>query len=180
MLLARDTSALLIVDLQERLLPHIHDAQRVVEHATWLLGVARRLGVPVIASEQYPTGLGTTTAGLRALLEPSEVVEKVHFSCVAEGCLQPRPEWERQQFVLCGTEAHVCVLQTALGLMQAGKDVFVVAEAVSSRSTADREQAIARLRQCGAQIVSREMVAFEWLGRAATDEFRDVSRRFLR
>jgi nicotinamidase-related amidase len=180
MRLARDSSALLIVDLQERLLPHIHDAGIVLEHAQWLLGVARRLGVPVIASEQYPSGLGATAPALRALLEPREIVEKVHFSCVAEGCLQPHPAWERQLVVICGTEAHVCVLQTALGLLEAGKTVFVVAEAVGSRKPADRDLAIARMRQCGAQIVSREMVAFEWLGRAATDEFRDVSRRFLR
>ena len=145
MRLARDSSALLIVDLQERLLPHIHDAGIVLEHAQWLLGVARRLGVPVIASEQYPSGLGATAPALRALLEPREIVEKVHFSCVAEGCLQPHPAWERQQVVICGTEAHVCVLQTALGLLDAGKTVFVVADAVARAS---RPTASWRSRAC--------------------------------
>lgn len=180
MLLARDSSALLIVDLQERLLPHIDAAEPLVGHVTWLLGVARRLNVPVVASEQYPAGLGSTAASLRALLAPEEIVEKVHFSCVAEGCLQRHATWTQRQFVVVGTEAHVCVLQTALGLLEAGKAVFVVAEAVGSRKASDREQALARMRQCGAQIVSREMVAFEWLGCAATEEFRDVNRRFLR
>ena len=180
MLLARETSALLIIDLQERLLPHIDAAESVLAQTAWLLAVARRLGVPVVTTEQYPAGLGPTAASLRALLTQDEVVEKVHFSCVAEGSLQRHATWARDQFVVAGTEAHVCVLQTVLGLLGAGKQVCVLAEAVGSRKAADRELALARMRQCGAQIVSREMVAFEWLGRAATEEFRDVNRRFLR
>jgi nicotinamidase-related amidase len=179
-LLERDASALLLVDLQERLLPHIADGESVLRHATWLLGVARRLGVPVAASEQYPAGLGTTAAALRAQLAPDEIVEKVHFSCVAEGCLERSAAWQRRQFVVAGTEAHVCVLQTVLDLLGTGKQVFVVSEAVGSRNPADRECALARMRQRGAHIVTREMVAFEWLHRAATDEFRTVHREFLR
>jgi nicotinamidase-related amidase len=180
MLLSRDTSALLIVDLQERLLPHIHDGETVLAHAVWLLGVARHLGVPVVVTEQYPAGLGPTTPALRTQLHANELVEKVHFSCVAEGSIQRHPAWKRSQFVVAGTEAHVCVLQTVLGMIEAGKQVFVVAEAVGSRKPSDRSLGLDRMRACGAQVVSREMVAFEWLGRAATDEFREMNRRFIR
>jgi nicotinamidase-related amidase len=180
MLLERDASALLLVDLQDRLLPHIADGENVLQQAVWLLAVARRLAVPVAASEQYPAGLGPTAATLRAQLAPGEIVEKVHFSCVAEGCLERSAVWQRRQLVVAGTEAHVCVLQTVLDLIATGKQVFVVSQAVGSRNPADRDCALARMRQCGAHIVTREMVAFEWLHRAATDEFRAVHREFLR
>lgn len=179
-LIAAERSALLLVDLQERLLPHIHDGGQVLDAALWLTHIARRLSVPVVASEQYPKGLGPTAPTLRALLRDEEVVEKVHFSCVAEGCLVPNPAWARAQFVVAGTEAHVCVLQSVLGLLAEGKDVFVVADAIGSRHPTDRDLGIARMRDAGAQVVSREMVAFEWLARADTDVFREISRKYIR
>ena len=179
-LVRAERSALLLIDLQERLLPHIHEGGMALEHGIWLARIARRLGVPIVASEQYPQGLGPTAAPLRELLQPEEIVEKVHFSCVAEGCLAVHPTWARSQFVVAGTETHVCVLQSVLGLLAEGKDVFVVADAVGSRRAADRDLGIARMRDAGAQIVSREMVAFEWLARAGSDVFREISRNFIR
>ena len=179
-LISAERSALLLIDLQARLLPHIHDGAQALDHCVWLTRIAQRTGVPVVASEQYPQGLGSTVPALRELLEDREIVEKIHFSCVAEGCLAPHPVWTRAQFVVAGTETHVCVLQTVLGLLAEGKDVFVVADAVGSRRPADRDLGLARMRDAGAQIVSREMVAFEWLARAGTDLFRDVSRNFIR
>ncbi len=179
-LVSAERSALLLIDLQERLLPHIHEGDDALAAALWLTRIARRLSVPVVASEQYPKGLGPTAPALRELLRDEEIVEKVHFSCVAEGCLVPHAVWGRAQFVVAGTETHVCVLQTALGLLAEGKDVFVVADAVGSRRQRDRDLGIARMRDAGAQVVSREMVAFEWLGRAGTDVFREISRDYLR
>lgn len=180
MLMDREQSALLVIDIQERLLPHIEDWQRVLENALWLTRLAQRLAVPVMASEQYPKGIGHTHAALTALLPPSAIGEKNHFSCVAAQCLPALAGAERRQMVVCGIESHVCVLQTALDLRWQGKEVFVVADAVGSRRAADRDLALARMRGHGIEVVSREMVAFEWLKRAATDEFRDVSQRFLR
>lgn len=115
-----------------------------------------------------------------ARIEPDEIVEKIHFSAVTGGCLEALPDFSRRQIVLTGTETHVCVLQTALDLLALGKEVFVVAEAVGSRRLTDKELGLARLRQEGCRIVSREMVAFEWLGKAGTDLFRQISREFLR
>jgi nicotinamidase-related amidase len=108
------------------------------------------------------------------------IVEKVHFSCVAEGCLFDLPAYAREQMIVAGTEAHVCVLQTCMGLLTEGKQVYVVADAVGSRDPENADLALERLRQNGAQIVSREMVAFEWLQRAGTDVFRRVSRAYIR
>ena len=180
MLLRSDTSTLLIVDVQERLLPAIDDGERVLHNCTWLVRLAHELGVPVGVSEQYPQGLGPTVAALRELVSPEHIVQKVHFSCVAEGCLAQLPGFAREQMVVAGTEAHVCVLHTCMDLLSEGRQVFVVADAVGSRNPLDREAALARLRQNGAQIVTREMVAFEWLRRAGTDLFRRISRDFIR
>lgn len=180
MLMDRNHSALLIIDIQERLLPHIEDWQRILENALWLTRVAQRLGVPVMASEQYPKGIGHTHAELASRLPPEAIAEKMHFSCAAAQCLTGLAGNERRQAVICGVESHVCVLQSALELRWQGKEVFVVADAVGSRRAADRDLALARMRGHGVEIVSREMVAFEWLKRAGTDEFREVSKDFLR
>ena len=180
MLIRKHQSTLLFVDVQERLLPHISDGERLLANCIWLARIAGRVGVPIIASEQYPQGLGRTVPPLREWITAEAVVEKVHFSCVTDGCLKDHPAYARQQMVVAGTEAHVCVLQTVLDLADQGKEVFVVADAVSSRAPADRELALARMRASGVNIVSREMVAFEWLERAGTDLFREVNREFLR
>ncbi len=180
MLIERDKSVLLVVDIQERLLPHIHEGQAVLDNAVWLVQVAQRLGVPVMLSEQYPKGIGPTVAVLQGLTSPECIGEKLHFSCVAAKCLERLPGADRPQVVVAGTESHVCVLQTVLDLRGQGKEVFVVADAIGSRKPSDKELALARMRSHGIHIVSREMVAFEWLKQAGTDEFRAISREFLK
>ena len=180
MLIKADQSLLLVIDIQERLAPAIHDTAAVTAHNLWLVEVARRLSVPVLATVQYPKGLGPLVPALADKLAPEEVVEKIHFSAVADGCLENEPAFTRRQVVITGTDTHVCVLQTALDLLGRGKEVFVVAEAVGSRRPEDKALALERLRQAGCVIVSREMVAFEWLHRAGTDLFRAVSREFIR
>lgn len=179
-LIRAEQSALLLVDLQERLLPQIHDWQRVIGHADWLVQVAQRLDVPVAATEQYPKGIGPTHPLLAARLPAGSVGAKLHFSCVAGDCLPGLPGMSRPQVVVCGTEAHVCVLQTVLELAAAGKQVFVVEEAIGSRDPQRKALALERMRQHGIGIVCREMVAFEWLHVAGTEVFRDISKNFLR
>lgn len=180
MLIKAEHSLLLLIDLQTRLAPAIHGIEAVLRHNRWLVEVARRLSLPVVATVQYPAGLGPMVPELAALVPPEKVVEKIHFSSVADGCLESLAEFSRRQVVLTGTESHVCVMQTALDLLALGKEVFVVAEAVGSRRPDDRELALERMRQEGCRIVSREMVAFEWLHKAGTETFRTVSREFLR
>ena len=180
MLIRAESSTLLLIDLQERLYPAIHQNEQVLEHSLWLTRLAQRLGVPVICTEQYPRGLGPTLPALRALLPDSARVEKLHFSAVSEDGLFAAHGGSRRQFVIAGTESHVCVLQTALELLEAGRQVFIVEEAVGSRRPSDKALALERMRRAGAAIVSREMVAFEWLQCAGTDAFRQVSREFIR
>ncbi len=173
-------SLLLVVDLQSRLLPAIDDGDAVLANAAWMVNVAQTIGIPVLATEHCPQQLGVTEAGLRALLAEESIVKKEHFSAVSEGGLLQAPHASRQQWVVVGAEAHVCVQQTVLDLLAVGRSVFVVEEAVGSRRLRDKDLALQRMRQNGAEIVSREMVAFEWLEQANTALFRDVLKRFVR
>ena len=162
-----------MVDLQERLLPAIAGKENLLRNCTTLLEAARRLSVPLLISEQYPKGLGHTTEHLAGQLAPEEVVEKITFSCLASPDIAARlSALGRPQAVVCGAEAHVCVLQTALDLVARDYRVFVVADAIGSRDPANREAALARLSGAGATAVTTEMVLFEWLKRAATEDFR--------
>ena len=173
-------STLLIIDIQERLLPAILDSAAMIENTAWLQQIARRVGVPALITEQYSKGLGPTAAVLREGVDADSILEKMEFSSAADGELFKRPGGDRKQFVICGCETHVCVMQTVLDLLEHGCQVFVVEEAVSSRRASDKELALQRMRQAGAQIVSREMVAFEWMERAGTELFKSISREFIR
>lgn len=181
MLIETARSCLLIIDMQERLMSAVENTDTVIANSLWLLRIATRIGVPVLASEQYPQGLGHTVAELKEVLPAAAVMSKTHFSCTAEPDCQKRiADSARDQFILLGAETHVCVLQTALGLRAEGKAVYVVADGVASRRASDKELGLMRMRDEGVRIVSREMVAFEWLEKAATDLFREISREFLR
>jgi nicotinamidase-related amidase len=180
MLMTAENSALLVVDVQERLLSHIDGWQVVLDNVIWLVRVATKIGVPVMATEQYPKGLGHTNALLAKELPGTAIVEKVHFSCAAAQCMTGLPGADRGQVVICGIESHVCVLQTALELRWQGKEVFVVGDSVGSRDPYNKELALQRMRQHGIEVVGREMVAFEWLRRAGTPLFKEVSSEFLR
>lgn len=180
MLIDAKRSALLLIDLQERMLPAIANAGEVLANACWLVDVARAVDVPLMASEQYPQGLGATVDTLRNRLRPEEIASKLHFSCLGGPCLEDLPGFARRQVVVAGAETHVCVLQTVLDMLQSGKQVFVVEEAVGSRHAADKRLALDRMRQAGAVVVSREMVAFEWLRVAGNDLFRHISKTYIR
>ena len=173
MLIRRADSLLLVVDLQEKLAPAIFEGDRVVANSVRLLEGARQLGVPAFVSEQYVRGLGGSVAAIRQAAADAHFFEKTHFSCAAEpGVLDLLRRAHRPQVILTGTEAHVCVLQTAFGLLGAGFEVFLVADAASSRTPENRSAAVERMRAAGIQIVTSEMVLFEWLHAAGTDEFR--------
>ncbi|EKF75758.1 isochorismatase hydrolase [Alcanivorax hongdengensis A-11-3] len=178
MLMNRDHATLLVVDVQSKLVPAVVAPEALLERCEWLLRVAVDAGLPVVFSEQYPQGLGETDARLLAAVPSPQVVQKRAFSCLAEDCL-PAALLARDQVIVCGMEAHVCVLQTVLELRQAGKQVFVVSDAVSSRSAQDRELALQRMRDGGAVVVSAEMVLFEMLRTSAHERFRHFSKTYL-
>lgn len=169
-------SALVLIDLQERLVPAVEAGEAVTARAAVLLRAARTLAIPVLATRQYPKGLGGLVAPFCEDLAAEECHDKLAFSGFAEeGVRAALRDLGRNQFILAGVEAHVCVLQTALDLRAEGYDVAVVADAVSSRTAESRDLALARLRGHGVEIVSLEMVLFEWLERAGTDAFRELS-----
>ncbi|MBI1314438.1 isochorismatase family protein [bacterium] len=175
-LLSRNDSRLLVIDLQEKLVPLIDGHERVIASTVKLITAAGVLGVPVSATEQYPQGLGPTVEPLRGLLPACPA--KIEFSCLnslgwnTEGS---DPEG-RFKVVVAGIEAHVCVQQTVLDLLAHGFRVYVAADAVSSRSAIDREVALQRMSQCGAVITTAESVLFEWCERAGSDEFKAISK----
>ena len=179
MLLNADTSQLLIIDVQARLLPAMAIPERVADQCNILLAAARVLAIPVTVSEQYPKGLGPTDKSLN-MTNAEQVMEKTAFSCVRDDAIAQRladlREDGRHQVVIGGIESHVCVLQTALDLSDAGFDVNVVADAVSSRAEASVKLALARMRDEGISIVNTEMAVFEWLKRAGTPEFKTLSK----
>jgi len=173
-LLTAKGAALLLIDFQERLVPAIHDGEVVVARAVRLAEAATLLEVPVVATEQYPKGLGPTVAQLTAY--PRATVEKTRFSAAeAPGFAGLLPDGTRE-VLIAGCEAHVCVLQTALDLLGSRHRVILAADAIGSRDPADKSAAIDRARQHGAEIVTSEMVLFEWLRDAKHPRFREVQK----
>ncbi len=181
MLIDVDRSCLLVIDIQDKLAPAVDGVDRVIANSGLLMTAAARLEVPILVSEQYPKGLGPTVAGLAGLVDDcvlgGAVMEKVSFSCMADdGCRARIESLARPQVVIVGIETHVCVLQTALELVARGKEAFLAADATSSRKSSDREAALRRMERAGVEIVTAEMVLFEWLRRAATPQFKELSK----
>lgn len=178
MLMESGKAGLLVIDVQSKLIPAMADSAALSARIHWLVEACHTLDTPILFTEQYPRGLGHTEPSLLGLVPNAEIVEKTHFSAVAAQCL-PTAWQEYEQFIVCGMEAHVCVLQSVLELVAAGKQVFVVADAVGSRTEQNRELGLARMQAAGAQIVSREMVVFELLHHAGHEQFKTISKRFL-
>ena len=181
MLLQRDKSCLLIVDVQEKLTPRVEQAELLLDRCEWLMQLAEALAVPVLVSEQYRQGLGQTVARLQQWMPGQTDIDKVHFSCYRDASFIKH--WHavnQSQVVIAGIETHVCVLQTALDMQAAGVNVFVVVDAVSSRHELDKKYALKRMKQAGVQLVTSEMVFFEWVGQAGTPQFKALSQAFLK
>lgn len=182
-LMSRDDTVLLVVDMQERLVPVVRNPERLVWNVGRLLQGAKLLGIPAVASEQYPRGLGATlpdiVAGLAATRDwgAAAIPAKLTFS--AYGCPAVRERLaalERPNVLVCGIETHVCVLQTVFDLAHAGYRVFLAEDAVESRSDADRATALRRMEAAGATVTTVESALFEWCFEAGTPEFKQVSQ----
>jgi nicotinamidase-related amidase len=171
-------SQFVIIDVQSRLATVMPtDAmQAVLKNCSILAQTASLLGVAMIVTEQYPKGLGHTMPELAALIPNIHPVEKTTFSCLAESKFRRQLTRDHSQIVLSGMEAHICIVQTALDLIEAGKQVFVVEDAVISRNPANKANALARMRDAGCVITNTESVVFEWLGAAEGEVFKTVSK----
>jgi nicotinamidase-related amidase len=180
MLLEKDKSCVLLIDVQEKLTPLVREPQALIARCQWLIRLAKDLGIPRLASEQYPSGLGPTVEPLRTLVSHDEFIKKVEFSCLRAQAFKERLETlHKKQVVLMGIETHVCVLQTALDLHEADFAVFVVVDAVSSRSELDYRYGLQRMEKNDIHLITSEMVFFEWLGQAGTPQFKALSKVYL-
>ena len=180
--LSRRRAALLVVDIQDRLLPAMPaDALAgVLRNTEILIAAADQLGLPIVVSQQYPRGLGPTARPIEDALAAARLVhrfDKLEFSAAAApGFAALAPALARDQWILCGMETHVCVYQTARDLVARGWDVHVCADAVCSRTAMNRELGLGQLARAGAVISSTELCVFDLLGRAGTDEFRALAK----
>lgn len=166
----RGACALLVVDFQARLMPAIHEGEAAVANAKRLIAAAALLEVPILFTEQNPQGLGPTVPGLT---QGHRVFEKQFFdACREQGFAGALPD--RPGVVVAGCEAHVCVQQTVLGLLDLPRKVFLVRDALGSRRPESKETAIARMERHGAEVVTTEMVVFEWLASAQHPRFREA------
>jgi nicotinamidase-related amidase len=175
--LDREDVLLLVVDVQERLAAAMNPAAlaAVEKNAAVLIRAARRLGLPVVATEQYPKGLGHTVPSLRALLG-DDPMEKVEFSCGASKAIARRIVGSgRRQVIVAGMEAHVCVFQTVRDLLRGEFAVFVAQDAVLSRTEANRAVGLSLCEKSGATLTSTEAVLFDLLGSAGTPEFKELA-----
>jgi nicotinamidase-related amidase len=173
--IARSKAGLVVVDIQERLLPAIFENERLVQNAVRLIKGATILGLPLFATEQYRKGLGATAPKIAAAIPGFSPLEKVAFSaCGANDFIALLKRKRVSDIILCGMEAHVCILQTCLDLLAMRFRVFVAADAVSSRSPGNYHVGLERMRDAGAVIVSAEMILFELLEKAGTDEFKQI------
>jgi len=162
------------IDLQDRLLARIHNAERIVSRNALLVEAANLLGLPYVSTSQYRKGLGEVVPAIAERVHTS-ILDKTSFSCVAdEGINKDLDRLKRELVVLSGVETHICVLQTCLDLLGRGRQVAVVADAVGARTQMDHELGLKRMERYGALSVTAEMVIYELLGRSDSPEFKKL------
>ncbi len=181
MLISRNDSCLLIIDVQERLAPAANDPRKIIDGCARLLKGARMLNVPAIVTEQYPKGLGPTIFDVREAAPEGAFFPKTAMSAAAEdGFMQKLEAFGKKQIIIAGIEEHVCVLQTAVELKEKGYAVFIVADASGSRSPESEKYAEKRFEAENIPLVTVEMVLFEWLRVSGTPEFKEVQKHLIR
>lgn len=176
-LLVTEKTALLVIDIQERIIHVINEYELVIENTIKLIKGFKALEVPIFHTEQYPKGLGSTEQSIQNELDENEAIPKLSFSCSGAGELFDDLKKKKiSQVVVCGVESHVCVQQTVLDLLANDFQVNVAADAVSSRRVKDYDIAISRMRQHGAEVTTTEAILFELLNVCGTEVFKKVSK----
>ena len=177
MRIVKENTLGLVIDYQERLLPHITENQQLLANTLVLIKGLMALGIPLVVTEQYRKGLGITVPEIKNVISPFNPMEKVSFSCCDDpGFRNALAETGQKFVVICGIEAHVCVLQTAIDLIKNNYVPVVVADCISSRTLGNKQTAIERMRQEGVIITSCESILFELCRFAGTDQFKAISK----
>ena len=170
-LIHSETSILILIDLQGRLMPAIDQGEAVLKQCIRTAKIAQLLQIPIIGTEQSPSSLGANIESIKSFC--SQTISKEHFNACADGLIQSIPS-NRQQCILMGCETHVCLMQTALKLLDEGYDVSIVVDGVGSRRVLDKQIALERLQIAGARLITGEMLGFEWLKTAQNSAFKEV------
>ena len=170
-----DTS-LLVIDFQEKLVPAMYRSEPTIKNAGVLIKIADALDLPMVVTEQYPKGIGHTVESLSALFGDTEPIEKVSFSACTEEVEGKLSEKPRQKILIAGIEAHVCVFQTVRRLLEKNYEVYVVADAVSSRTEANYQNGLQLMRDMGAVITNTETVLFDLLKQSTHPKFKELSK----
>jgi nicotinamidase-related amidase len=175
-LLTPDHCALIVIDVQEKLLPPIFEKERLVHNSQLLVRLARILSIPIVVTTQYSKGLGAVVPEIASLLPELKPLDKLEFGCFgnSEFCSNIASLNARYTLLLCGMEAHICVLQTAMGALNQGRSVQIAADAVSSRSELNWKLGLERMRDAGAVISSTEMMIYELLRKSGSPEFKEM------
>jgi len=174
-MLQTDRALLVVVDLQEKLLPAIPDRERVLRNSRLLQRLARELGIPTLLTMQYSKGLGPIVPEVRAEAPSAPMFDKTTFGCLADEAIASAIEGsDRDQLLVCGIETHICVAQTVLGAFEKGYEVHVASDAVASRGEENHRVGLARMERAGAVLSSAEMAIYELLGRSDSPAFKQM------
>jgi nicotinamidase-related amidase len=177
MRIEREHTAALIIDIQEKLFPHMYQKEALLRRCALLLEGLKVLDIALIVTEQYSKGLGATVPEISVLIDQKSVIEKIAFSCCDEPVVMQSGAIRNSNYIIiCGIEAHVCVLQTVIDLQEAGYRAVVVEDCISSRNPEDKRVALERMRTEGAVITTSESILLELARVAGTDEFKAISR----
>ncbi len=177
MRIQKENTAGLVIDIQERLYPHIHENEAVARNTGILVAGLKVLGVPVLVTQQYTRGLGPTIPGLLDLIRGFPVIEKTAFSCCDEPeFIRALAETHKQFILIAGIESHVCVLQTVIDMVERDYQPVLVEDCVSSRKANDKTISVRRMRKEGAIVTSYESIHFELCRFSGTDEFKSISK----
>lgn len=179
MRIKRESSQLLIIDMQKKLLDLMEDGDRIIDRTARVMKAAQRFEIPMVLSEQNPEKLGATISEIEMEAGPeARMIPKMEFSCLLNDILSEQLHFYRKkglsQVIICGVEAHICIVQTVMDLEDQGFEAFVVADAISSREPESWDLSLDRMARCGAEIVDSEMVLFEWMEKAGTPEFKEL------
>lgn len=171
-----EDAVLLVIDIQERLVPALAEQKSFLRYSEVLLELAATYDLPILFTEQYPKGLGPTLPQIRAHAPEASVVEKIDFTAFVPDIKAKLQTLGKKQIVVTGAETHVCVYQTVLDLLDQGYTVFVPQDAVTSRTIANRDNALRNFRTAGAVVTNTETLLFEALGKAGTPEFKKLQK----
>lgn len=177
MRIVQNATAAVIIDIQEKLLPHMHDGENILHNCLKLIEGLQILSVPMIVTQQYTKGLGSTVPPIVHMFSDFKYIEKLSFSCCDEPSFAEQlKSLRKSNIIICGIETHVCVLQTCVDLINAGFKPVIIEDCVSSRKPNDKHLALERMRQEGASITTLETILFEITRYAGNEQFKKISR----